>query len=163
MAIAIAGVLDPRNLRDAGLAMIPPVLGSLMLFGFMGLLRLDLNPANLIVVPLILGTGVDFGIHVVHNFREKKGVYEMSPSTMNSIVMTSATSVIGFGSLMLAAHRGLFGIGLVYSLGLASCVLVSLVMLPSILALISRGRSGAAVTSANEPRRSEKMSKGRAA
>lgn len=160
MAISIAAVLDPRNLRDAALALLPPGLGMLMLFGFLGLLRIDLNPANLIVVPLVLGTGVDFGIHVLHNFREKRGAYEMSSSTMNSILLTSATSVIGFGSLMLAAHRGLFGIGLVYSIGLAGCLLISLVMLPAILTLISRNKLAATTA---EPRRSEKSTKSRAA
>ncbi len=138
MAVAMAAVLDARNLRDAIFAMLPPVLGTLMMFGFLGLLRIDLNPANLIVLPLVLGTGVDYGIHVVHNFREQQSGYRMSPSTMSSIVLTSTTSIVGFGSLMLAAHRGLFSVGLVYSIGLGSCVLGARVMLPAILTIASR-------------------------
>jgi len=167
MAVAIAAVLDPRNLRDALFAMLPPVGGTVLMFGCLGLLGIDLNPANLIVLPLVLGTGVDFGIHVVHNFREKQGgPYRMASSTMNSIVLTSTTSIVGFGSLMLAAHRGLFSVGLVYSIGLMSCLVISLVMLPALLTLVSGAASAAEAQSApppGDPRRSDKSGKVRAA
>eukprot|EP00913_Durusdinium_trenchii_P008826 g8292.t1 len=109
MAVAIAAIFDFRNLRDALLAMIPPVGGGLMMFGILTLLGVDLNPANLIVLPLVLGIGVDDGVHVIHDFRSQRGRYLMSPSTMNAIVLTSLTSMIGFGSMMVAAHRGLYG------------------------------------------------------
>ena len=137
MATAIAAILDFRNLRDAVLAMLPPVAGALMMFGILGLCHLDLNPANLIVLPLILGIGVDDGVHVVHDFRLQSGRYRTSSSTMNAIVLTSLTSMIGFGSMMVAAHRGLSSVGLVLVIGVGSCLFVSLVTLPAILTFIS--------------------------
>ncbi len=137
MATAIAAILDFRNLRDAVFAMLPPVAGGLMMFGLLGLCHLDLNPANLIVLPLILGIGVDDGVHVVHDFRQQSGRYRTSSSTMNAIVLTSLTSMIGFGSMMVAAHRGLSSVGLVLVIGVGSCLFVSLVTLPAILTFIS--------------------------
>ncbi len=137
MATAIAAILDINNLRDAILAMVPPVAGGLMMFGILALLGVDLNPANLIVLPLILGIGVDDGVHVVHDFRLQKGRYRTSSSTMNAIVLTSLTSMIGFGSMMVAAHRGLSSVGLVLVIGVGSCLFVSLVLLPAILTLVS--------------------------
>ncbi len=137
MVTAIAAILDIRNLRDAILAMIPPVTGGLIMFGILGLFHLDLNPANLIVLPLILGIGVDDGVHVVHDFRMQKGRYRTSSSTMNAIVLTSLTSMIGFGSMMVAAHRGLSSVGLVLVIGVGSCLFVSLVTLPAILTFLS--------------------------
>lgn len=139
MATAIAAILDFPNLRDALLTMVPPVAGGLMMFGLLGILDLDLNPANLIVLPLILGIGVDDGVHVVHDFRQQKSGYRISSSTMNAIVLTSLTSMIGFGSMMVAAHRGLSSVGLVLVIGVGSCLFVSLVTLPAILTFISNG------------------------
>ena len=107
------------------------------MFGLLGLLAVDLNPANLIVLPLILGIGVDDGVHVIHDFRMQKGRYRTSGSTINAIVLTSLTSMIGFGSLMVAAHRGLYSVGLVLVIGVGSCLFVSLVMLPAVLTLVS--------------------------
>src|SRR5690606_27913492 len=88
MVLLIAAVLDFKNCLDTLLAMLPPLCGMLLMFGFMGLLGVDLNPANLIVLPLILGIGVDDGVHVVHDFREHRGSYRTSSSTINAIVLT---------------------------------------------------------------------------
>lgn len=147
LAGAIAAIIDSDNLRDVFLTLIPPIGGAIMMFGILGLLKVDLNPANLIVLPLILGIGVDDGVHVVHDFRSREGEYETSPSTLTAVVLTSLTSIIGFGSMMIAAHRGLYSVGLVMVIGVGSCLFMSVVMLPAILAVVAsspraRQRSG---------------------
>jgi hypothetical protein len=148
MAALTAAVLDFENLRDAVLAMFPPLAGGLAMFGLLGLMGIDLNPANLIVLPLVLGIGVDDGVHVVHDFRSQRSGYRMSASTINAITLTSLTSMIGFGSMMLAAHRGLYSVGLVLVIGVGSCLFISLITLPAFLTLISqrkhRGNSSTA-------------------
>jgi predicted RND superfamily exporter protein len=109
----------------------------------MAIFEIDFNPANLIVLPLILGIGVDDGVHVVHDFRSQFGraaTYTMSGSTLNAIVLTSLTSMIGFGSMMVAAHRGLYSLGLVLVIGVGSCLFVSLVPLPALLSSIESWR-----------------------
>jgi len=111
------------------------------MFGLMGLLGIDLNPANLIVLPLVLGIGVDDGVHVIHDFREQRGNYQTSSSTINAIVLTSLTSMIGFGSMMVASHRGLYSVGMVLVIGVGSCLLVSLVMLPALLTILSNSEA----------------------
>ena len=137
MVAFIGAVLDFRNVRDTVFALLTPVFGLLMTFGALALIKVDLNPANLIVLPLVLGIGVDDGVHVIHDFRRQRGhEYNVSPSVINAIVLTSLTSIIGFGSLMVASHRGLHSIGLVLAIGVACCLFVSLVMLPSILTLV---------------------------
>jgi len=143
LAGVIAAIIDAENLRDVFLTLIPPIGGGVLMMGIMGLLKVDLNPANLIVLPLILGIGVDDGVHVVHDFRSQRGQYQISPSTMTAVILTSLTSMIGFGSMMLAAHRGLYSVGLVLVIGIGSCLFVSIVMLPSILTVVSTGRGAA--------------------
>ncbi|QDT65545.1 MMPL family transporter [Calycomorphotria hydatis] len=141
MVIAVAAILDFNNLRDAALTLLPPITGGILMFGVLAILEIHLNPANLIVLPLVLGIGVDDGVHVVHDYRMQKrtGKYQMSPSTVNAIVLTSLTSMVGFGSLMVASHRGLYSVGLVLVIGIASCLFVSLVLLPAVLTLITGG------------------------
>ena len=63
----------------------------------------------------------------------------MSGSTFNGIVLTTTTSIVGFGSMMVSAHRGLYSLGLVLSIGLSGTLYVALVVLPSILTIV-RGR-----------------------
>ncbi|QDU78528.1 MMPL family protein [Polystyrenella longa] len=141
MSLAFAFALDPHNSWEALLAMFPPLAGGLLMFGLMALLGVDLNPANLIVLPLVLGIGVDDGVHVIHDFRMNPGRYKISASTLNAVVLTSFTSMIGFGSMMVAAHRGLYSVGQVLVIGIGSCMFVSLVALPAILTIIDQYRT----------------------
>jgi predicted RND superfamily exporter protein len=130
-----AGVLDTVS------AIVPPFLGLLLTFAVLAVLGIPLNPANLIILPLIIGIGVDNGVHVLHDFHGKPHeVYRPSASMVNAITMTSCTSICGFGSMMTSSHRGLYSLGAVLSIGVVSCVLMSLVTLPALLAWISRHR-----------------------
>lgn len=138
LVASLALVIDWRSLLLCVVTLVPPVMGGVLLFGCLALIGVDFNPANLIVLPLILGIGVDDGVHVVHDFRSQRGAYRMSASTMNAIVLTSLTSMIGFGSMMLAAHRGLYSLGLVLVIGIGNCLFVSLVLLPALLAVTRR-------------------------
>jgi hopanoid biosynthesis associated RND transporter like protein HpnN len=142
---ALAGILltlylDFRSLRYTLLAMLPLGLGMLQLFGILGVFHIAINPANMIVLPLILGIGIDDGVHVVHDFRRSRGPYRMSPSTATSVVITTLTTMVGFGSLMIASHRGLQSLGRVLTIGVSCCLFTSLVMLPAFLTWISRRR-----------------------
>ncbi|MEQ9406508.1 MAG: MMPL family transporter [Fuerstiella sp.] len=142
MVSFIATVFDFRNLRDTLIAMIPPLGGGLMLLGLMALLNVDFNPINLIVLPLVLGIGVDDGVHMVHDYRRQlmagSKSYTPSGDTVNAVLLTSLTSIIGFGSLMVSAHQGLKSVGIVLSVGVACCLLVALVLVPPLLVLVAR-------------------------
>ena len=138
----IAAVLDSRNLRDTCLALLPPLGGGAILLGVMAICGWDLNPVNLIVLPLVLGIGVDNGIHLLHDYRRQlqsgAETYTPSADTTNAVLMTSLTSMVGFGSLLIAAHRGLFSVGVLLATGIAGCLFVALIPLPAVLSLVAR-------------------------
>jgi len=140
LGILVVLYLDFRRLRYVALAMVPLALGMLQMFGVLGYLDIPLNPANMIVLPLILGIGIDNGVHVVHDFRCQTHRYRMSPSTANAVVITSLTTMVGFGSLMVASHRGLQSLGRVLTIGISCCLFASLVMLPAVLSWLTRHR-----------------------
>ncbi len=139
--IVLVAIVDLEGLRNIGLALLPPLAGAALMLGIMGILEVDLNPANLIILPLILGIGVDNGVHVMHDYRRQSGCrYASSPSMINSLILTSFTNMVGFGSMIIAPHRGLKSIGVVSSVGVGSCLLISVVVLPAIMTLISLRR-----------------------
>lgn len=133
-------VLDFKSWNHALLAALPLGVGVLQMFGLLGLLDIALNPANLIALPLILGIGVDYGVHIVHEFRETKGPYKMSSATAVAVLVDALTTLVGFGSLMVATHQGLQSLGRVLTLGVTCCLFTSLVMLPALLTLATRNR-----------------------
>lgn len=138
MTIALGCVFDIRSIATMITAVLPTAVGMGMMFGFLGLLKVNLNPANLIVLPLMMGIGVDSGVHIMHDFRSQRGRrYDVSASLVNAILVNSVANILGFGSMMVAAHRGLYSLGLVLSLGVTSCLFVSLVTLPALLTWVS--------------------------
>jgi predicted RND superfamily exporter protein len=133
-------VLDFKSLQFALLAALPLGVGVLQTFGLLGLLDIPLNPANLIALPLLLGIGVDYGVHIVHEFREQSGPYRLSSATAVAVLVDGLTTLVGFGSLMIATHQGLQSLGRVLTLGVTCCMFTSLVMLPATLTWLTRKR-----------------------
>jgi hypothetical protein len=154
LVLLVAAIFDPGNVLNVLLTLSPPVIGLGLTFGVLGWMGEQLNPANIIILPLLLGVGVDYGVFVIHDYRSQGAGYTMTASTFNSLILTSLTSMAGFGSLMVASHRGLGSLGLVLVIGLASCLFVALIALPATLTLLSR-RARVAAASAIEDSDSE--------
>jgi predicted RND superfamily exporter protein len=135
--IIVVGVvfLDFRSIRMTLLALLPLITSKLQLFGLMGLLGIPLNPANMIVLPLILGIGVDTGVQIVHDYLREPRPYRMPPATSAALVINTLMNIVGFGALMIAAHRGLHSLGRVLTLGMACCLLSCMVM-PCLLQIL---------------------------
>ncbi|HET6880065.1 MAG TPA: MMPL family transporter [Pirellulales bacterium] len=143
LVILVVLLVDLRSVRYALLAGLPLALGVLQTFGLLGILEIPLNPANMIALPLMLGIGVDYGVHIIHEYREQTGRYRMSPATAVAVLVDGLTTVVGFGSLMIASHRGLQSLGRVLTLGVTCCMFTSMIMLPALLAIMSRKRKPA--------------------
>ncbi|MBI1915657.1 MAG: MMPL family transporter [Planctomycetes bacterium] len=145
VAIVLVLFLDFRSPVKVLMALAPLAVGLALALGVMGLFGFALNPANMIALPLMLGVGVDNGVHVLHDYlsREKRPgkPYRLSRSTGMGILVAALTTILGFGTLMIASHRGLVGLGFILSLGVGTCMLTSLIFLPAVLNLRSRRAS----------------------
>jgi predicted RND superfamily exporter protein len=139
IAVLILLVWDFRTVHETLLAISPAGIALLVTLGVLGQWNIPLNPANMIMLPLLLGLGVDGGVHVLHDYRAQVGGYSISRSTARSLFLTAMTSIVGFGSLMVASHRGLFSLGFVLTVGVTAALVTSLVALPALLTLVTPG------------------------
>jgi predicted RND superfamily exporter protein len=103
------------------------------------LIEVSFNLANLVILPLIIGIGVVNGVHIVHRYREEteKTINILSKSTGRGVILSSLTTMIGFGSLMVADHQGIYSLGMVLTLGVGCCLIASITLLPAILQLFT--------------------------
>jgi len=146
--LAFSGVffmlfLHFRRIKIVILALIPLICGIIWMLGIMRLIGLRMNFVNIVVTPLILGIGIDDGIHIIHRYLEKgrEGVEDAIYHTGRAVVMTSLTTMVGFGSLVFAQYRGLATMGALALLGVGLCLITSLTILPALLKLIeNRGK-----------------------
>jgi predicted RND superfamily exporter protein len=138
IAIILMVLIHFRNLLSVVLALIPVGLGFLWLGGFMGYFGVPLNPANIMMLPLVIGIGVTNGIHILNRFAEEQTPSLFSRSTGKAVLISGLTSIAGFGSLALAQHRGIQSLGLVMGIGLTTCMIAGLTFLPALLTLLLR-------------------------
>ncbi|GIW40919.1 MAG: hypothetical protein KatS3mg076_1496 [Candidatus Binatia bacterium] len=124
-----------RRLSDVLLVLAPLALAMAGTCAAMVLLGWKFNFANVVVLPLLLGVGVDSGIHLVHRSRlglDSAGALLRS-STARGVFYSALTTLASFGSLALSHHRGVESLGKVLTLGMALTLLANLVVLPALL------------------------------
>jgi predicted RND superfamily exporter protein len=65
-------------------------------------------------------------------------------STVMAVVLNGLTTIVGFGSLMISRHQGIYGLGLLLTVGATCALIASLVVLPVVLGLLPRPAAQAA-------------------
>jgi predicted RND superfamily exporter protein len=138
LVIAILIFIDFHGGYATLLTILPLLVGTAWMFGAMVVLRINFNPANIMVLPLIVGIGVAYGIYVVQRFRESHEATFYSKSTGRAVILSAMTTTLAFASLLIGAHRGIRSLGLVTTIGVISCLLAALVLLPSLLEIARR-------------------------
>ncbi|MEA1940180.1 MAG: MMPL family transporter, partial [Candidatus Caldatribacteriota bacterium] len=100
--------LDFRKIKYATIAMIPLVAGFVWMVGLMKLTGIQLTIVNVMGLPMIIGIGIDYGVHVVHRWRtEGTGkVNKIFASTGKAILLSALTTMLAFGSLIFSIWRG---------------------------------------------------------
>ncbi len=115
------------------------VLLSLAVLGLSGICLLAVmktagwswNVLNLMALPLVLGTGVDYSIFMQLALRRHAGdLAAARRSVGRALLLCGSTAVAGFGSLGLSSNGGMAGLGRVCSVGIAANVLLSVFALP---------------------------------
>ena len=131
---------DFRSLKKALLAMIPLFFGVIWMVGVMGLTGMQLTLLNIMAIPLIIGIGIDDGVHLIHRYHHegKDAIFTVFSSTGKAIIITSLTTMLAFGSLVFATYRGFGSLGLALFLGVGTCLLASIFVLPALLAVVEK-------------------------
>ena len=130
-------MIDFRSVKDALFAMLPLTVALIWMVGFMGLTGVQFTLLNIIAIPLILGIGIDDGVHVLHRYKiEGPGSMNVVfRSTGKAIIITSLTTMLAFGSLVFATYRGFGSMGLALFIGVGMCLFATVTILPAILAI----------------------------
>lgn len=135
LAVSALIYLDFRSLRLTFLSLLPVVLASIWTLGIMAIGNMPLHFMNLVVFSMVLGIGVDYGLHVIHRWKEspdagwKKGLEQVS----RGIILAALTTMAGFGSLVLSGYPGLKSMGAVALMGVGFSAVLALTLIPCLL------------------------------
>jgi hopanoid biosynthesis associated RND transporter like protein HpnN len=142
--IAIAAILFLvfRNLRDSALVLATLALSALLTALFARIAGLEINYANIIALPLLLGVGVSFNVYFVMNYRAGMQRF-LSSATAHAVLFSALTTGTAFGTLAASADRGTASMGFLLLLSLLAVLISTFFFLPALLyALLLRKDAG---------------------
>jgi len=124
-----------RTWRDTLLVMVPLGLAGLLTGAASALLGVSINFADVIVIPLLLGMGVDSGIHLVHRHRTAapSDGNLLHTTTARAVAFSALTTIASFGTLAFSSHPGMASLGQLLTLGIVFVLVCNLVVLPALV------------------------------
>ena len=141
--IFIMLLLTFRSYLSTLMAMMPLAVGTVWTFGLMHGFGVDLNLANSIFLPLVVGAGVEYGIIIVQRWRQREVENRdvvLPFSTGQGVILAGLTTTVGFGSLTLSNHQGLYSLGLLTMIGSLVILAAAILALPALLQLLTKSK-----------------------
>jgi len=121
--------------RDVLLIMGPILMAAMLTAAISVAFSIPLNFANIIALPLLLGIGVDSGIHILHRYRNappKDGII-LGTSSARAVLVSALTTIVSIGNLSFSSHLGTASMGKLLTIGISMTLLCTLIILPSLL------------------------------
>ncbi len=144
MAMGIALVLvflilvaDLRSIRLSVITFLPLFTGLVLTGALMSVFNVKLNFINIVMLPSIVGIMIDHCIYLIHHILDysKGSSIKSLQETGSAIILSALTSFAGYVSLNIAHHEGVRSIASVVGLGIITCTLCALFMLPALFEL----------------------------
>jgi predicted RND superfamily exporter protein len=140
LLVLVTLILMLRNIRTAIIALVPNVFPVILLLGFLGFSRINLDLATCTVTAIVMGIAIDDTIYFLHKYREarkKKSTVESIRATHHSvgkvILVSSVVMIAGFGIMMFASIKTVIYFGLLSIISVIAAFIGDLVILPLLL------------------------------
>jgi predicted RND superfamily exporter protein len=122
------------------LALVPLVVGTAWTLGLMHLFKVNLNLANSLFLPLVVGAALEYAIIILTRWRQRekgKAGVVLPVSTAMGVILAGLTTTVGFASLCISAHQGIFSLGLLTTIGSLTILAAAVLFLPAVLQFFS--------------------------
>lgn len=135
LVVFVVVFLDFRNLKATLLVLSPLMVGVFWMGVVMYVTGMKLNFFNIVVIPSVIGIGVDNGVHIYHRYKEEGpgSLHFVLRNTGVAILMTTITTIVGYSGLIMASHPGLNSIGDLAIIGITSTFITAILVLPALL------------------------------
>ncbi|MCP4918907.1 MAG: MMPL family transporter [Proteobacteria bacterium] len=131
LGLVVILVIDLRDAKKVLVALVPLLLGTTVAVAIIIALGIPISVLMLAAFPLVFGIGIDDGVHIIHRFGEGgEDPAAAVAATGKAILFTSLTTGLGFSILFLLNHRGLAGLATLVVIGVATCFVTSVTVLP---------------------------------
>lgn len=134
--VVIFMFVDFKSMKDAIVALVPLLAGLTWLGIAMAWIEIPLSLGNFFALPILVGLGIDNGVHLMHGYRDTGSIKKMLQTIGPAVTLSTLTTLIGFGALSFISHKGLASFGQIMSLGSLTCLAASFILVPVILKVL---------------------------
>jgi uncharacterized membrane protein YdfJ with MMPL/SSD domain len=144
VAVVLIVFFTFRRLWDVMLVLLPIVFAIVADFGVLAIAGHRFSFMCVTAIPLILGIGIDNGIHVMRRYRENQqdGIVAVAQASGAAVIQSNLTTIFGFGALLASGFPPLAELGLVTSLGVGMALVGGLWLLPAVILLAEPRAAG---------------------
>ena len=148
LAIVTIVYLTFRNWRITLLVLMPIIFAIVVTFGLLRLMGHPFSFMSVTAIPLIIGIGIDNGIHLVRRYLERasNSILDVAKASGAALIQSNLTTIIGFGALLAASFPPLAEMGLVTSLGVALTLAGGLWLIPGVILIGGEKQANPALT-----------------
>ena len=142
LAVFLIVYLHFKSIKLTLLSFTPLLSGIAVMLGTLKLSGDNISLYNFIATPMIIGIGIDSGIHILSRVINSKDydIAEAIIHTGKAITFTSLTTIVGFGSLYISHFEGFKSLGFSTIIGVTSCWLASIIFFPALLKIVFSGK-----------------------
>lgn len=136
-AILVFLLLNFRSFKDTVIISLPLAIALVTVAGTMGVVGLKIDFFNVIMFPILLGIGIDNGVHLYSRYKETGDIKASLSTTGEAVTLSSITTFCGFGALAFSDSAGVASIGVLAIVGILLVYLAFILLLPGILLIAS--------------------------
>lgn len=142
--IAVTLFIAFRNATNVVATFLMLAFAVIWTFGVMGALKIPLNTLNLAVVPLIMGVGIDYGIHMMNEYQEKRGEghsaeeswIEAGGGSALALFIGMLTTAAGLVVMIVSPSLIVAQLGILANIALVSCYVLAILFIPAVVTLL---------------------------
>jgi predicted RND superfamily exporter protein len=133
-AILVVLLVVGRN-RHGAITIICGLGGTILMLACSALLGLKINFLDFVALPITIGIGIEYAVNIATRERlEGPGRgREALATTGGAVTICSATTIIGYGSLLVSQNLGIQSFGKAAMIGEIACLVVAVVLAPALL------------------------------
>jgi hypothetical protein len=138
-----------RTFKGIIIAFLPPAYALALTFGTLGMVQPELTMISIPIAALLAGLGVDYSIHLMNRFAEEHTVEDKIDrmektlkSTGKAVLLSSVTTMIGFGSLMISSMSPMVVFGFACAIGIFFCFISATILVPCLALILKFEKNG---------------------
>lgn len=135
--ILLLAIIQQRRFFPALIVTLPVISGIICTVAIMVFFDLKLGLFNIVMLPVTMGIGIDGAIYLFERYRQlgKGSCIEAVRVVFLPVFMSSATTLVGFGGMVMSRHMGLNSMGVLAIIGISTCFFTTFLIQPGLILL----------------------------